>query len=289
MHPTIDSTKRASYAGNGMSFTQEAETKRAADQMFPLERLPNMLIEHALSYLNLTTLGDCRRLNKRCRSLVMKESFLWRVYTEGSFGERKWAIFLGDVKAKSRLPRNIHEIMQEECPFWPGKKVIETHMLLLIPAKVDSMPLTLKGLDFLGRKPRQGRPKQYDKTSWELVCEMMNQPAGMSVEKTQWVLMTKELLPGSHSLSYLDQCALLENSNTKQKVKYVVPRAIELAVAHFAKGISSEQPLHGLLNYSRCQETREDQQLAIAGSKTKCIISAPPDDSTVGIAALREV
>jgi len=78
-----------------------------------------------------------------------------------AFGKEKWAIYFGDVGVEPPLPPNIHEILQSPCPFFPGKKVGETHLLTLIPKTVNGKSLTLNSLGELVKSPKQGNKTKY--------------------------------------------------------------------------------------------------------------------------------
>ena len=71
-----------------------------------------------------------------------------------AFGKDLWATHLGDIGIEPPLPPNIKEILNAPCPFFPGKKVEETHLLVLIPKTVNGKPLTMQTLGELVQKPR---------------------------------------------------------------------------------------------------------------------------------------
>ena len=58
-------------------------------------------------------------------------------------------------------PANIEEILNESCSFLPDKKVKETHLLVLIPNKVNGKPFTLNYLEKLIQGPKSGHPTKY--------------------------------------------------------------------------------------------------------------------------------
>ena len=78
-----------------------------------------------------------------------------------AFGKEKWEEYFGDVGVEPALPPNILEILSSPCPFWPGKKVEETHLLVLIPEKVNGKPLTLKTLGELVQHNLKGTSSKY--------------------------------------------------------------------------------------------------------------------------------
>src|ERR1700722_3919862 len=83
-------------------------------------------------------------------------------YSKEAFGVKQWNTFFGNVGEEPPLPANINEILESDCRFWPGKKVYETHMLVLIPAKVNLQDLTIDILTDLVKKPKQpGHPTEF--------------------------------------------------------------------------------------------------------------------------------
>ena len=78
-----------------------------------------------------------------------------------AFGKKMWATYLGDVGVEPPLPPDIKAILNALCPFFHGKKVKETHLLVLIPKTVKGKPLTLKTLGELVKKPLKGTRTQY--------------------------------------------------------------------------------------------------------------------------------
>jgi len=65
-------------------------------------------------------------------------------------------VVFGDIGVEPPLPQNIHEILHNPCPFWPEKKVKDTHLLVLIPKTVNGQLLTLANLKEWIQKPKQG-------------------------------------------------------------------------------------------------------------------------------------
>jgi hypothetical protein len=51
------------------------------------------------------------------------------------------------------------DILDSTRPFWPGKKIRETHLLVLIPAKVGGKPFSLDLLRDLIQHPNNGGDK----------------------------------------------------------------------------------------------------------------------------------
>jgi tetratricopeptide (TPR) repeat protein len=115
------------------------------------------------------------------------------------FGRGKWLKFFGKVAIEPPLPLDIQEILSGPCPIFPGKRVIETHFLTLIPEG-----MTLERLEALTLNPREGNKMGFrykDDTTW---AQHSKTPSG----RAHWVLMTNDVIPGSRGKSWKDQQAL---------------------------------------------------------------------------------
>ena len=117
-------------------------------------------------------------------------------------------MFFGDIGDEPPLPPNICGILASPCPFDPKKTVRETHMLVLVPARVNGVPLTLNLLDKLVQAPRGGGHKTLlNKNSYQGI---LDQYGDVPCRESHWVLMTRDVLPGTRNKSFKDQCAILE-------------------------------------------------------------------------------
>ena len=65
-----------------------------------------------------------------------------------------WEHYFGAVGKEPPLPDGIEAILNSTCPFWDGKKVNDTHLLVLIPSHVAGQPLTLDYLRKLIKQPQ---------------------------------------------------------------------------------------------------------------------------------------
>ena len=170
-----------------------------------------------------------------------------------AFGKAKWGKYIGDVGVEPPLPENIREVLESSCPYWRGKKIKETHMLTLIPATVDGEVLTLERLGELVKTPKVGYPGHY--RLWF--------PHGHEKAKTDasyWVLMTKDVIPGTRNESYVEQ-------QNRLKEGYEVPKLIEAAASILMAYISEKKRCiqRNPLTYTRCQEEGEER-MADGGS-----------------------
>ncbi len=171
-----------------------------------------------------------------------------------AFGKAKWDTYFGDIGEEPPLPADIGQILQSPCPFWPGKKIEETHLLVLIPTSVNGQPLTLKTLGELAAKPKQGPATQY---KYFNLGEYQDQP----VTQSYWVLMTRDVIEGSRNKTYADQKQLVATHAQKTGVAYELPKILEATTCIFLHHVSTGQKLYpdspGI--YTRCQELYHKQ------------------------------
>ncbi|MFQ5729074.1 MAG: BTB/POZ domain-containing protein [Waddliaceae bacterium] len=119
----------------------------------------------------------------------------------GTFGVAEWEeIFPVTIEEEQipPLPPNIHQILEQEDPCKPGKKVKETCMLFLYPNQVIlhkesgdiSLTLDFDGVEELAKNARN--PER--RTQYESDCTGRNlKHRILPVEKSRWVLMRKKI------------------------------------------------------------------------------------------------
>jgi len=205
-----------------------------------------------------------------------------------AFGKDKWATYFGDIGQEPPLPSDIHQILNSPCPFWQGKKVEETHLLVLIPKKVNGQLLTLANLAQGIQKPKQGNATKFN--SWS--------PGGnenLSIANSYWVLMTRDVLEGTRNKSYADQTQIVSGFRQKTGIDYQPPKLLEAAVCilmeHASKGtrLYSDSPW----TFTRCQEKYEnhDWQMVIGGFAVAGLVVSNgryDGDAHRGLASLRK-
>ena len=114
--------------------------------------------------------------------------------------------------------------MASPCPFCAGKQIKDTHLLALIPSHVGGKALTLDYLGELIQSPRGGVHGTQYRGDWH--AKYVRPAIGsQSPDSSYWVLMTRDVLEGSRSKSYQDQCALVARHQG-----YTVPGVLEAAV-----------------------------------------------------------
>ena len=170
-----------------------------------------------------------------------------------SFGAEEWRQYLGEVEEAPPLPVNIVDTLNSACPFWPGRQVKDTHLLVLIPANVNGKPYHLNLLGELIRHPKGGGHA----TEYRYYASGFQQQFGaQSPTGSYWVLMTREVLEGSRGQTYKNQKALVAGHAKRTQLPYELPGALEAATAMLSHHVRSGERLYTDTpwTYTRCQE-----------------------------------
>ena len=163
-----------------------------------------------------------------------------------------WDRYYGNVGKSPSLPSGIGQILDSPCPFWEGKQVRDTHLLVLIPKRVSGQALTLDYLEELIKSPQgEGHATQY-RYYWDKIRKAIG---SQSPGRSYWVLMTKGVLPESRAKSYEDQRKLVADHAKRTGLGYKVPGALEAAVVMLLHHVRSGERLYSLnpLTYTRCR------------------------------------
>ena len=160
-------------------------------------------------------------------------------------------------------------------------------MLVLIPKTVNGKELTLNSLGELVKTPKNGgHATNYGFIRNEIVKEHGNK----SIDKSYWVLMTQDVIPGSRGKSYDVQKNLIKTFS-KTKAEYQVPQALEAAVCIFMKYVSTGTRMYSVNPcYTRCQENTLGFQLCFGGFTPAglFVCNFSSDYTMIGVAGLRK-
>jgi chemotaxis protein histidine kinase CheA len=174
---------------------------------------------------------------------------------EEAFGAKAWKDYFGvEVGTAPLLPANIDEILNSPCSFWPGKQVKDTHLLVLVPATVDGRPFTLDLLGELIKSPQgSGSKTQYRYYDGGTVQEELG---AKSPGSSYWVLMTRDVLPGSRNKTYDAQKELVAAHASRLRLSYKMPDALSAATAILLHHARTGERLYtdAPWTYTRCQE-----------------------------------
>jgi NLR family CARD domain-containing protein 3 len=179
-----------------------------------------------------------------------------------AIGPKEWSQYFGEVGAAPPLPANIDEILNGPCPFWRGKQVKDTHLLVLVPAMVDGRPFTLDLLGELIKSPQgSGNKTQYRYYGSDVQKEL----GAKSPRSSYWVLMTRDVLPGSRSKAYDAQEALVAAHASRLNLPYEMPDALSAATAILLHHARTGERLYtnAPWTYTRCQEKVLDNEYPV--------------------------
>ncbi len=112
-----------------------------------------------------------------------------------AFGKAQWEEFFGKIDEVPSLPADIHSILESDCPFFPGKKVRETHILVLIPDQVGEKPLNLPMFNELCKNSA----KEIKVENLHPRVAHLHQQI-KPIERSHWGLMTRATLPKSEEV-----------------------------------------------------------------------------------------
>jgi hypothetical protein len=165
----------------------------------------------------------------------------------------EWKHYFGDIEPAPDLPSDMADILDSACPFWPEKQVKDTHLLVLMPATVDGKPCTLNLLKELIECPKGGGHKTHYRWYDSDVKEKIGAVAPVA---SYWLLMTRDVLPGSRDKSYGDQKKLVTGHASRTGLPYGLPKALEAAAAILTHHVRGGERLYGddPYTHTRCQE-----------------------------------
>jgi hypothetical protein len=218
-----------------------------------------------------------------------------RLFALKTLGEVEWKHYFGEVEPAPDLPGDIDGILDSTCPFWPSKKVRDTHLLVLVPAAVDKKPFTLNLLEELIQHPKNGeqgtRCRDYTGT-------VKAQFGEESPGRPYWLLMTRDVLPGSRNKRYADQKKLVADHARRTRLPYELPKTLEAATAILTYYVRSGERLYSAhpWTFTRCQELMRsrfgDHPATVGGFKSSnLVVGNYGHDSlnVIGVAGCRKL
>jgi len=181
---------------------------------------------------------------------------------EIAFGKEQWARYFGDVGEEPPLPTHIDAILDRSCPFWPGKQVRDTHLLVLLPSKVNARSLTLNSLGELVRcshsREHGTRFHNYD----EVVKRLLGY---QSLPSSYWVLITRDVVPTNHYRIATNQ--IVSMTGKAYQSGYTASSALEAATAILSHYIHTGEVLYpeSSRTYALCQDFSGPQSHVLVG------------------------
>ncbi len=117
------------------------------------------------------------------------------------FGVRDWEIYLGAKVVGWARPAGFHRINHQPCPFWPGKKIQDTHVWTYIPSRVEikgkEITLSLNDVQNLVKKPLKGHSARFLRLT-SLIAHNFSKP----LKGGYWILTTKMIVESTRGQDY---------------------------------------------------------------------------------------
>ncbi|NGX62052.1 MAG: hypothetical protein K940chlam9_01545 [Chlamydiae bacterium] len=225
--------------------------EKLGQNIFPNKKdevgVPGNIAVQIFSYVSEKDVREnCTLVCKNWNEVIMKG--FWQVsirYASIAFGKAQWETYCGDVGEAPPLPGDIWQILKSPCPFWPEKKVEQTHLLTLIPASVNKEPLTLESLNELLQNPQNGGH------SCEMnVFQLPDEVKKLSMNRSYWALIPKLALPHTSFKTYQEQKKLVDNH---AMAGYVIPKFREITICLSMHYVDTQERLYGDF-YTHCEE-----------------------------------
>jgi hypothetical protein len=212
---------------------------------------------HIFSHLTLHELGLIKRVSKRwCE--VASHPLLWKtaIYREIAFSSKDWmrlnADFAKDTdlyKEMLSLPEDIAEELGRSAS--NGKHIKDTHILVIKPKG-----LTINTLGVIAKQiftihnygyteiDIDKEAYSYEDGHWFKIGSIVTSPLGnQDIEKAEWLLMTKNILPGSLNKSFDQNVNMMSELAKARGVRYEVPNVLQAATCMLAEYSRSKKYL----------------------------------------------
>ena len=180
-----------------------------------------------------------------------------------ALGKEAWSEYFGDVGDVPLLPSDIENTLNEDCPFWSGRKVRDTHLLVLVPEKVDGNPLTLNKCCSLLRRYFPDNIFGYRDFDIDVKSEF-----GRSTPpSSHWVLLTRDIVPNSRGRTYEGCLSLISSHSVRPGICCRFPTLLEVSVAVLLHYLRTGERLLGdnPVTYTYCYEISSDGFPPIVG------------------------
>lgn len=183
-----------------------------------------------------------------------------------AFGFQEWAHYLAEISDDQvpSLPRDIHLTLNNECPFWKGKRIRDTHLLVMIPASVYGRPFTLDLLGELIKSPNLVGHASNFRHYADKVKEAFGE---VSPKSPYWVLMPKYILPYSEGKTRKKQAIMVDDYALKTGFDYDLPSILEVATAVLTHYVRTGKRLYvgPKTCYVCCRENFFSRESIVAG------------------------
>lgn len=281
---------------SGLFFcSSSASAAASASPSDYISSLPQELIFEIFSYLKLSGLGamanTCRLyrallsidtegksdqevegsdLKNRFRELTLK---IWKeaIYKEIAISDKNWAEWFGRDVVKGETPGEDFRSLpvKEVIQAFRGIKKVFPEKLARESLLLVRMPKTLNGgltINRFGELLKQRFPRNVYgyRVIWVRIVQVIGDKP---IEKSCWVLMTTDVLPGSRNKRYREQKDLVREVAREALVGFEIPEALDAITCILAEYFKTGKRLCGdsPSTYARCQENVQGYQLDVGG------------------------
>ncbi len=166
-------------------------------------------------------------------------------------------IFQGkDIGEVPQLPADLLSVLNSKCELAnDGRKVAETHRLVLVPATIDGEPLTLNSLRELATTAGKRRDPSFYKQDWYENEAFANAP----LEKSVWVLEYQGVAPGTFDKTDSEQVAVVGKLS-----HYQTARVLEHVGTMVFQDLENGERIYPNF-YGRCEERSASGDRVYAG------------------------
>lgn len=216
-----------------------------------------------------------------------------------------WYLALKQLNALPKkippLPEDIYQILNGKCPIYGDQKkedgtsylVKDTHFLSLVPREFGS----LKHLEGKILKPygEKNYPEGQNPLQFRFFLDAARQQHGNTAFwETHWVLVTKDILPGSRNKSWSKHAAQVAALSRKALVNYKIPTLKESFTDIITHMVATGERRYQAANdhtytYTRVNEMAEGLHLSVGGSDPSGVdVFSDYSNVCIGVVALRK-
>lgn len=171
----------------------------------------------------------------------------------------------------------------EDCPFWPEKRLHETHMLILIPHHGKEQPINLTSLLTQAQQALSGSAQCIKPFLLEPIEEVLRKE-----KQSYWALVTQKPVPESCGLTVEGQKKLIAEQTREQYEMVSTMEAVLVCLAAASKHLCLFGP--NINACTRCVETLDNTQLCVGASVNGTIMISQSMEffRPIGAAAARK-
>ncbi|MBA3603600.1 MAG: hypothetical protein H0W50_08165 [Parachlamydiaceae bacterium] len=208
---------------------------------------PMDVVGEITKYADFDTLKVLLSVSKNINTVIFSQNEERSKLVKGvAFGKEEWLKFYDlDIGNEPLLSRDNIKMFNSPDPSDPTKRLIDTHLLTLIPKGVS-----VTSFGELAKKHFPTRRAYRD--AYQPILDVVATPN----EKSYWALMSKDVLNGSRNKSFETQQKMVAVLSQNANVNCEIPSALEAAVSILTHQVRSGERLFSdnPLTATRCLE-----------------------------------